>query len=582
MAGAHRPQIRMLVLLACWAAGSLALGARLVDLQVLEHATLERRAEINTRSRIEVPGPRGRILDRNGRILAISVPSGTLVAQPSGISREVLAEIGRIAGRRRWLLNRAGSENWLEVTRACDEACRAAIAELEASGRVPGHLVEVVDSYRRVYPHGQLAAHVLGFVNRNGVAEGAEREYDPIIRGSTRELIVLRDGRLKVFGAHALPSAAPEPDSVVLSIDVRVQALLEQELTAALSRHEARGARGVVLDPRTGEVLAMAAVPAFDPNDFGARPQYHGNPVIRSTFEPGSVIKPLAAAAVVEWGRYTAGERVDCEQGSWKVSGRPIRDHDSFGLLTLGEVLEVSSNIGIAKFSGKLRPQELFTTLDRFGLGKPTGIDLPVEASGKVPPADKWRGRDRLVIPFGYGLSTTTLQLATAYAIIANGGWLVQPRVGILRTRPDGRSVPLAADEARGERVLSGETARVLRAWLHQVVSGEKGTGRAARLASYETAGKTGTAERAGADGYSHDDHVTSFAGFAPADDPALVAVITIDGPRRNGRMASSTAAPVFRSVMEETLRLLRVEPRLPVQRAAADNAAVREAEARR
>jgi cell division protein FtsI (penicillin-binding protein 3) len=564
--GGPRPRIRCLALIGFWAVASVALGARLVDLQVLRHDELAAAATRNAETYRELPGPRGRILDRHGRLLALSVPTGILRANPSAIPRDGLRALERAAGTPGRLIRRADRPGWLDVTHTCDAGCRETVLQLIDDGRVPEGTAGVVPTFRRVYPHGSLAAHVLGFVNRNGVAEGAERSFDALLRASVRRVPLMRDARQRVIDLQALRDGMPEPDGVVLSVDVRIQSALERELRRATERHRARAAQGVVMDPRSGEVLAMAAVPTFDPNRFGAHPEHHGNPVIRSSFEPGSVIKPLAAASVVEWDRYRPGDRVYCEEGRWTVGRQPIRDHDRFGRLTLGQVLEVSSNIGIAKFCQQLEPRELHETLQRLGLGRETGIDLPAEAPGRLPGPRAWRGRDKLVIPFGYGLSTTVLQLATAYSVLANGGYRVQPHIGLHRAGPDGRLHELPQRPARPTRVLSTRAAERVHGWLGRVISGERGTGAAAALDGYSAGGKTGTAERATAHGYSSQDHVTTFAGFAPVEDPAIVVVVSIDRPTRNGRMAASTAAPVFKRVAEEALRLLRVPPDLPPQ----------------
>jgi cell division protein FtsI (penicillin-binding protein 3) len=553
------------MLLALWVGASVLVGTRLVDLQVLRHETFATQARCNAETFRELPGPRGRIVDRHGRLLAISVPTGVLSAEPNAIPREGLLALEQAAGTPGRLTRRAHRPGWLDVTRECDAPCQQTVDQLIADGRVPPEAVDVAPAFRRVYPHGSLAAHVLGFINRNGVAEGAERSFDDLLRGTVRRVPLVRDAAQRVVDLHALWDGWEEPDGVVLSLDVRVQARLEQELRRAREHHAARSASGVVLDPRTGEVLAMAAVPTFDPNRFGAHPEHHGNPVIRSSFEPGSVVKPLAAASVVEWGHYRPGDRVYCEKGRWSVGRRPIRDHDPFGRLTLGEVLEVSSNIGIAKFCSQLAPRELYDTFQRLGLGQPTGIDLPAESAGRLPEPASWQGRDRLVIPFGYGVSTTVLQLASAYATLANGGYRIQPHIGRGRLTADGTQTALARRPAPPRRVLEAPTAELVRGWLGQVVSGKRGTGAAAALSGYSSGGKTGTAERAGANGYSHSDHVTTFAGFAPAERPRIVVVVSLDRPSRHGRMASSTAAPVFKHVTEEVLRLLRVEPDRPV-----------------
>lgn len=540
------------------------LTVRLVQLQISMHEGLSQRAQRNTLGRITIPGPRGRILDRRGHVLAISVPTHVLLALPAEIPRSGLRQLERAAKVPRRLTSRALRETWIPVTTSCSESCADQVRKLVESGSVPAEAVHLEPSFSRRYPLGSLAAHVLGFVNRDGTPEGIERRYDDLLRGTDRELRLVRDAKRKIFGSFGSRWLSSPPSSVMLTIDLRLQQRLEDVLKETVLTHRAKSAMGVVLAPKSGEVLAMATYPSFDPNHYSKGVAFHRNAAVGNAFEPGSVIKPLTAAALIENKVVSPSKAIYCEKGSWYWAGegkcRPVRDHRAFEWLTLPQVLEASSNIGIAKFSLSLEPRQLYAVLHRFGLGQRTGIDLPAEARGRLIPVEQWRGRDRLAVAFGHGLTVTPLQLASAYSTLANDGLRVPPHLARAWGTPDG-AWHLLRPSREARRAISPATARQVGHWLEAVVTGEHGTGHRAVVPGYRVAGKTGTAEKPGVGGYDRQRNVSSFAGFAPTSDPAVVVAISVNEPSRGARDAGSVAAPAFASVMSETLRILRIPP---------------------
>jgi len=562
--------LRGVVLFALLALGGAAIAARLVELQLLMHEPLDRQARINSEDRMHVAGPRGEIVDRDARILAISVPTKLLLARPVDISAAGLHAIDAAAGTPGRLSSRQQRKSWIRVTNSCDYLCEEKIARLVKEGFVPAASVHLEPTFRRRYPNGSLAAQVIGFINDEGQAHGIEGQYDGLLRAQEHELLLLRDAREKIIDARRIDDIRSAPVSLMLTLDLRVQEQLETALRETAHRHKARSAQGVVIDPKTGEILAMATWPTFDPNHFGAGFAHHRNLAIGASFEPGSVIKPLSAVAVVDSGVVDPYQRVFCERGSWKAAGcrRPIRDHSAYEWLTLPEVLTVSSNIGIAKYSSLIPARRLHETLRAFGIGEKTGIDLPAEARGTLLPIEKWQGRDRYAAAFGYLMRTSPLQLAVAYAAIANGGLLVRPHLA-RATSEGGRSWhPVTTSKVR-RRVASAAAVRSIASWLQQVVTNERGTGGRALVAGYRVAGKTGTAEKLIKGHYDRRSNIATFAGFAPAEDPRVVIVVSLDNPQEHGRDAGSVAAPAFARVMAETLRLWHIAPTIDHQEVA-------------
>ncbi len=536
----------------------LAVTTRLVELQVREHDAWLARARSLAEERVEIPGPRGTIVDRRGRVLAVSVPDRVLDVEPVKISPRGLAALERAAGCRTGHLVRHARAAWRLATRHCDGRCVERVERLVERGLVPRDAIHWARGFARRYPHGSLAAHVLGFVTLDGrSAEGVEQRYGDFLRSRGTTLRRLRVCRHQPILEEREGTTRP-PSALMLTLDTRIQETLEEALDDAIREHGARGARGVVLDPWTGDVLALASRPAFDPNRFWKSPaEAHRNAVIERPYEPGSVMKPMTAAVLLAAGVVREKDTVDCEGGRWRVGRRFLHDHHPWARLTLRQVIEVSSNIGIAKFARRVDPGVLWRGLRRLGFGQRTGIDLPAESPGSLVPPSAWRGTDRDVVAFGHRMTATTLQVARAYATIANGGFLVTPRVARALGDPDGGWHPRALAPPR--RVLAPGVARRLARWLTGPIEGEHGTAPRAALAGWRVAGKTGTAEKLVAGRYDRGKNIVTFAGFAPLEHPRVVVVVTIDEPTRGGRTAGAVAAPVFARVTREALRLLRV-----------------------
>lgn len=535
---------------------------RLFVLQVSHHSDLAARAIAQSESVITIPGPRGEIVDRStDRYLANSVPCSVLAAEPVRIGVAGLAELERAAqiapGR---LTSRAGHA-WLDVRRDCDEGCVEAVQALVTRGLIPADTLHWSRGFKRGYPHPGQAAHVLGFVNLDGtLTEGIERVYDDGLRSRSAKLLRITDAK-RTPVEHISGDATPPPAATLqLALDLRLQMVLEEAIERAATEHGARGARGVVLDPDTGDVLALAAYPAFDPNRFNkATDELRRNSVISLASEPGSVMKPFTAAALLEQGLYRPGETVDCERGLWKKGARPIHDTHPHGVLTLPEVIEVSSNIGIVKFAQRLQNDDFYRVLVGLGFGRRTGIDLPAESAGVLTKPDQWKVVDHDSIAFGHSLSVTTLQLAVAMSTIANGGFRVTPRVGLSWELPDGTRQPIPRPAP--ERAIAANTSWQLRQFLRRVVEEKHGTGKNAAVEGFFVAGKTGTAELVIDGHYNKTENLSSFVGFAPVDHPVAIVVISLEAPRIGGRTGGATAAPAFSVVMAEVLRLRRIAP---------------------
>lgn len=537
------------------------LSYRLFELQVTHHEALAARARAQTESVLEIPGPRGDIVDRSGRLLACSVPVHVLAAEPRRIGMAGLAALERAAGVAPGRLTQRAKLAWLEVRRDCDDDCRRAVTNLVQSKLVPIDALHWEAGFARRYPHATRAAHLLGFVNLEGTLhEGLEHVYDEGLRSRHGRLLRLTDARQEAFDHVDGDGTPPPAQTLQLTLDLRIQTVLEEALVEAVREHGARSGRGVVLDTQNGDILALAAVPTFDPNTYGKSTQQdRRNPVTALAAEPGSVMKPFTAAALLEHGAYRVGETVFCELGAWKRGPRVIHDTHPHGTLTLPEVIEVSSNIGIVKFAQRLTPASLHATLGALGFGRKTGVDLPAESRGQLAPVERWTSVDRDNIAFGHALSATLLQIANALATLANGGKRLTPHVGQAWIMVDGTIQPIA--HAAPETALSTATSWQLRQFMRSVVESEHGTGKRAAVEGYFVGGKTGTAEMIVNGRYDKLANLSSFAGFAPVDRPVAVVAITLEAPRLGGRTGGMTAAPAFSRVMSEVLRLRRIAP---------------------
>jgi cell division protein FtsI (penicillin-binding protein 3) len=424
----------------------------------------------------------------------------------------------------------------------------------------------VVPEPRRFYPHGSLAAPVLGFVNVDSVGqEGLERAFDDRIRGERLELVEERDARGRAFtveGTRRLPRAG---STVELTLDAGIQVVAERELAAGVKAAGAVGGVAIVMDPDTGGILAMASVPTFDPNaDVTARSaawrKRTRNLAVSSVYEPGSTMKAIFAAAALEE-RVTAPDRqYFCENGTFRFANRRIRDAHPHGLLTFAEVIQYSSNICTSKVAIQLGAPRWYRHLRSFGFGERTGIDVPAEGSGILRPVESWALIDLATHSFGQGIAVTPIQMVTAMGAIANGGTLMQPHV-VRRVVGSNGKLLYARKPVAVRRVVSEGVARTTAELLRRVVEEKGGTGSRAKVDDFHTAGKTGTSQKAreGARGYSQK-RIGSFVGFVPVEAPRIVALVLIDEPTTTS-YGGVVAAPVFRAIATEALRILDVAP---------------------
>lgn len=545
---------RSLLVLGGFVVAFVVLCARAVDLQVLDNAFLTAEGDARHIRHATISAHRGPIVDRNGEPLAVSTPVDSVWVHPREVSvaADRLPELARVLERDpQWLARRITSNThrefvYLRRHMRPDQAARVAALQL------PG--VYLQREYRRYYPAGEVSGHVLGFTNVDDQGqEGMELAFEHWLRGEPGSKRVLRDRFGRVIEDVELIRAARPGRDLRVSIDLRIQYLAYRELKAAVAQHQALSGSAVVLDVATGEVLAMVNQPSYNPND---RAQFavdrYRNRAATDIFEPGSAFKPFVIAAALESGRYRADAWIDTSPGFLQVGQRRIEDRRNHGRIDLTTLMAQSSNVGAARVAMDLEPVELWSVLDRLGVGRLTKAGFPGESAGLMHHHALWRPIGQATMAFGYGLSMTTLQLAQAYAILGAEGI--------------SRGVSLVAlDRApAGERVLSAPTAQAVMQMMEAVVS-STGTGQQAEVAGYSVAGKTGTARKANAGGYSETRHLSLFGGVAPATDPRLAVVVVIDEPRAGAYYGGEVAAPAFSRIVSDALRLMAVPPdRLP------------------
>jgi cell division protein FtsI (penicillin-binding protein 3) len=499
-------------------------------------------------------------VDRQGAPLATSSPAESLFAQPRTVGDPV-----RVAARLAPLLDARERElhglltsgkSFVWLRRRLPPATAAAVKALREPGL--GLLPEPL----RLYPNRELAAHVLGFEGVDGGLEGVERAFNEALAGTPGRAVVGRDALGREVVTEAILQKPVPGHGVMLSIDRTIQYLAERELDAAWRRTQAKAAMVVVLEPRTGDVLAIAIRPTFNPNAFldVRSPDHWRNRAVTDPFEPGSTFKVILAAAALEEGVVRPDDRIWAENGRITIARTTIRDWKKLGWLTFAEVLQHSSNVGAIKVGLALGRERYHRYMTAFGFGAPTGIGLAGESRGQLREPQRWSGLSLPTMSIGQEVSVTALQLVAAFGAIANGGTLMQPR--LVRALFDAEGRETRRFEPRAVRqAISPATARTLTRLLSQVVAA--GTGRLAAIPGYEVAGKTGTAQKPDpvTRRYSRNPGVLSFVGFAPADDPRLVMLVMLDEPR-NERWGSEAAAPIFSAIGGEVLRYLEVPPR--------------------
>ena len=540
--------------------GAAAIGARLYQLQIQHCDRFRARAADQHRREVVVQATRGAILDRTGRDLAVSLKTQSLFAHPWRVEDPELAAamLARaIDVPRATLLRRLRSEKpFVYLRRALSPEQVEAVQALELPVG-PNHPFGFSPEPRRFYPHGERAVHVIGFANVDGVGvEGIERQYDDVLQGDPTVFLAQRDARNGQL-LQRVRDPERKSHSVVLSLDLALQHIAERELDRAMSDTGARAATAVLLDPTSGEVLALANRPTADLASYGrSTSNQRTNRAVVHYFEPGSTFKIVTMAAVLERGRVGSNQHINCENGSYTVGGRTIHDTSRNGYLTPREILARSSNIGMVKMVRTLQSTELHATMQRFGFGHDTGIELPGESAGMVRDVAKWSGQSQDSIAFGQEIGVTALQLASAIGAVANDGVLMPPRIVLGTMGPDGRVERQRAPA--GRRVVSSEVARQLREMLEGAVT--SGTGSRAADSGYRLAGKTGTAQIAVAgSGYSDTEYMASFGGLGPTRAPRLACLVVLDSPRGDRHQGGQVAAPVFSRIMVDALRYLRV-----------------------
>ncbi|MGH2473275.1 MAG: peptidoglycan D,D-transpeptidase FtsI family protein [Candidatus Limnocylindria bacterium] len=558
---------RLRVLFALFVVASLLLSARLAYWQTVGRADLLTRATGQVHSDLVVGAQRGVIRDRGGAILATTVELRSLYAIPAQMrdhdgnstKASVAAALGPILGEKPQVLKAAfesGAE-WLFVRRRLPEETAARIAALHLDGL--GFEMEA----KRLYPNGAVGAQVLGFVNDDGLGQyGVEGRYNNELGGTPGRLVVARDPANREL-ALGLRTAVParNGDDLSLTIDLAVQNAVERELAAVVEREKAAGGAIVVIDPKDGAVLAIASSPTYDPARVGsASAEALRDRAISWAYEPGSTMKAITVAAALDKGVVTPSTTYD-DRGCATIGGRTLCNAGfrSYGQTNVTEILARSQNAGAVFVAGKLGAADLNAYLRGFGFGQRTGVDLAAETGGIVRPLAEWYPVDLGTISFGQGLAVTPLQLASAYAAIANGGTLYRPYVVASRRDADGehRTAPVAV-----RRVISEETSAALRTML--TVTVDDGIANAAALKRYSVAGKTGTAQIPSDEGrYVDDAYISSFAGFVPAIDPRMVVVVVLERPQSK-LLGTVPAMNTFKAIATDALRYARVQPDRP------------------
>ena len=539
------------------------LCARAAHLAVDERGA--RRGLRQTANIVTLPAQRGAVLDRDGTPLALTVDAPSIYAVASEV-KDVPGTARKLAGALR--LDARALEARLRKAQSFVFVARW--VEREAAEHVraltlPG--VGLLEEPRRVYPHKELAAQVIGFANIDGVGVRAiEQQEDSWLRGEARRVGVERDARGSLLVSGGLEGWSTAGGDVRLTLDMAMQAEAAAGLRDAIAATGARGGVVLSLDPFTGDVLALAEAPAFDPNRFRtvdfARTRAHA---FLDAQEPGSTLKAFLVASALEKHAIRADQFFDCENGTMRVPGQTIRDLHPHAAMQPADIVRVSSNIGAVKIAQRLGPEPYFEMLRRFGFGERTGSGFPDESAGMLRPASRWRPVDHATVAFGQGLSVTPIQLAVATAALANGGTRVEPRLVAARRAP--RGAWQVVEPKLGERVISRETARGVLQMMEGVV-GPEGTGGRAALKGLRVAGKTGSAQKLdpALGQYAADRFTAWFIGVVPADAPRLVMVVALDEPRRPNHTGGAAAAPLFARVASAQLARFGVatEPVMP------------------
>jgi cell division protein FtsI (penicillin-binding protein 3) len=545
------------VVFAAWTAG---IEARLLYLQVFQYSEMVARADKQRLNTIVTPARRGDILDRNGRVLAYSVDADSIFADPSEIKdpEQVAAAVCRALvhcdaqERAQIVKNLKRSGQFAYIARKVSPEEEERVRALGIKG------IGVAKESRRFYPKRELLAHVIGYVGTdNAGLGGLESAYDSLIRGRNGKILLQRDARRNALTSHVERDATAGA-TLELSIDQYLQNIAERELEAGVREFGAAAGSVVIMDPNSGEILAMASAPSFNPNVYDRSPEGHRrNRAIQDLYEPGSTFKVVTAAAALEEGLITPDDMIDVSAGKIVIGSRkPIYDVHRYGVLSFTSVIVKSSNVGAIKVGLRLGPERLSRYVSRFGFGHPIVSDFRGENPGIVWEPTKLDNSAVASVSMGYQVGVTPVQMAAAVSSVANGGTLYEPHV-VRATVKDGQRATVAPKALR--RTISERTAGQLTAIMEAVV--EEGTAKKAQIEGYTIAGKTGTAHKVIDGRYSASEYNASFVGFLPSRKPALTIVVVIDSPHGSGYMGGVVAAPIFKRIAEASLRHLGIAP---------------------
>lgn len=532
----------------------LALAWHLAHLQVIPGAEkgflfLQSAGEARTLRKQEINAYRGVITDRNGELLAVSTPVKSIYANPKLIRQEQVADLADALGERHGdfveRLDRYRNKQFIYLARHLPPHKADEILKHRFSG------VAAEIEYQRFYPAGEVTAHVVGFtgVDENG-QEGVELSFNDWLSGAPGAKKIVKDLKGNVVKELGL-LRAPEPGKdLQLTIDLRLQYLAYRELKSAIANQGAKSGSLVMMDAKTGEILAMVNQPSYNPNDRSSVKSFQlRNRAFTDVFEPGSTMKPFTVMAALESGKYSPSHEIDTSPGHFRIGRKTILDPVNYGVMDLSKIISKSSQVGISKLALEMNAEQIREMYFRMGFGQGTGVGFPGEGIGLLPSRAKWHPLEHVSLSFGYGLNVNAVQLAQSYCVIASGGEFNQ--ASLIKS-----DLP-----AEGVRIVSSQVAAQVTQMLEKAVA-PGGTAIKARIDAYPVAGKTGTAHKVGAQGYVDDKYMALFAGFAPANNPEIVAVVVINEPPSGGDYSGGkSAAPVFSSAVEEALRVLHVPP---------------------
>jgi len=547
------PQWRSRVLLLLLLAASVALVVRALYLQAYQSDFLGDKGKARYERVLEISATRGKVVDRNGDVLAVSTPVKSIWAVPEDakLTPHEARELALLLELDVKELNRrlASEKEFVYLKRQIPPDVADKVSAMNLAG------IHQQNEYRRYYPNGEVTAHVIGFTGTGDAGqEGIELALDGALTGKPGSRRVIKDRRGQVVEDVESIRAPQDGKEVVLSLDAKIQYLAYTQLKQAMVDHKAKAGALVVLDAKNGEVLALVNSPTYNPNNrvklAGAQLR---NRVFTDTFEPGSTMKPFTAALALESGKYRFDTPIQTAPGKLTIGTATISDAHVHGLLTLAQVIQKSSNIGISKVALSFKPDDMWQMFDKLGFGAPLKLGFPGEVGGRLRPAKSWRPIEQATMSYGHGISVTLMQLAHAYMAFARDGDLIP----LSLTRLD--SPPLM-----GKPVISAQTAREVRAMLEMAVQ-PGGTAPRAQIAGYRVAGKTGTAHKLEGGAYANK-YVASFVGFAPASDPRLIVAVMIDEPGGAAHYGGDVAGPVFAQIMAGALRTLGVAPDAPLK----------------